>query len=161
MVGLELVDKKQIITVIKQNIEDFQDALKNQRIEPEELVDHAKLRAFMQSLGHEGFAGILLGYGRDNAWLYYKSLQNNLAVWPMVSAWAEEELVNLEQLNQRIMAFQPWELADLFYPRFACDPQSEETHRLKQTYRKEREKIIQYFEGKDLVEAALSLFNQE
>jgi hypothetical protein len=49
-------------------------------------------------------------------------------------------------------------LAKIRFCRFTCDPESEETKQLKSTYRKEREKIIQYFDGKDLVEAALSLF---
>ena len=78
----------------------------------------------------------------------------------MVSAWPEEEIVNLEQLNKRIQSFQTWEVTDLFYPRFACDPQSEETKKVKQIYREEREKILKYYEGKDLVEATLNLFSQ-
>jgi hypothetical protein len=161
IVGLTLVDKKQMIALVREHFEDFQDALKNQGIEPEELIDHAKLWAFMRCLGDEEFAGTLLGYGRGNARLYAKWRESDSSVCPMESAWPEEQLVNLEQVNQRTMAFQPWELSDMFYPRFACDPESEETKQLKVTYRKEREKIIQYFEGKDLVEAALSLFNQE
>jgi len=158
---LNVVNKHELVAVVKQHLEDFQDVLTSHGIKVEELIENEKILAFMKCLQHEGFSGTLLGYGRDNAWLYYKYRQINPLEWPMVSAWQEEELVNLERLNQRTAAFQPWELSDVFYPRFSCDPQSEETKQLKATYRAEREKIIQYFEDKDLVEAGLSLFTQE
>jgi hypothetical protein len=48
------------------------------------------------------------------AMLYAKWRECDLSVSPMGSAWPEEQLVNLEQVNQRIMAFQPWELSDMF-----------------------------------------------
>ena len=79
----------------------------------------------------------------------------------MVSAWPDEESVNLEKLSQKDLSFQPWDLYDLFYPRFACDPESDETKQLKRTYKEEREKIVKYYEGKDVVEATLSCLVQQ
>ena len=160
IVGFSVTNKVQFIKTVKQHLEDFQGILQQQAIEPEDLADNAKLRAFMKCLTHNGLSGTVLGYGRDNAWLYRK-YYDSPEEWPMISAWPEEEIVNLDQLNERTMAFQSWQLEDLFYPRFACDPNSEETKELKRIYREEREKIIQYFQGKDLVEAALNLFNQK
>ena len=158
---LAIIDKIKLIRTVKLYLNDFQAVLKSQAITPEDLIDNIKLRQFMKGLTHVGFEGTLLGFGRDNAWLYDKCRDENPAEWPMTSAWPEEEIVNLEELNRKTFAYEPWELSDLFYPRFACDPNSEETKQLKQTYRKEREIIVKYYEGKDIVEATLSLFNQK
>lgn len=160
IVVLTLIDKIKFIKTVKQHLEDFQAVLLKQAIAPEELSDNGKLRRFLKGLNHEGFSGTLLGFGRNNAWLFYKYRGMDLEEWPMVSPWPDEEIVNLEKLNQKDISFQPWDLSDLFYPRFACDPQSEETKQLKQTYREERGEIVKYYEGKDLVEATLSLFNR-
>ncbi len=159
IVDLTLVDKMKLIRIVKQHSKDFQVLLQNETMQPEDLLDHENLHRFLKNLNNNGLFGTILGFGRNNAWLYdnyYNQPDKRL----MVSAWPEEELVNLDQLNQQTQAFQSWELSDLFYPRFACDPNSEETKQLKQTYREEREEIVKYFEGKDLVEATLSLFNQ-
>jgi len=173
IVDFRLIDKMQVIKIVKQHLEDFQPLLQNELLEPEDLLDNDKLHKFIQKLDHNGLFGTLLGFGRENAWLYRKYCEPlrdsgawfrgelNSENWPMISAWPEEELVNLDQLNQRTADFQPWQLEDIFYPRFACDPESEETKQLKQTYREEREKILKYYEGKDIVEATLSLFNQK
>jgi hypothetical protein len=160
VVGFRLVDKKKVVQIVRLHREDFQELLQIQSIEPEDLFDYKKMGTFLSNVKHEGLIGTLLGFGRNNAWLFatYKGIDPKER--PMISAWPEEELVNLEQLNQRTFAFQSWQLSDLFYPRFACDPKSEETQQLKQSYRKERDAIIAYFEGKDLVESVLSLFNQ-
>ncbi len=161
IIGLRLIDKKKMAQVVKKNMEDFRQILHAQAIEADDLFDNIKLRRFLKALDHDGYLGTLLGFGRDNAWLYHKYRGMDLAKSPMVSPWPEEEVVNLEKLSQKDITFQPWDLSDLFYPRFACDPDSEETKQLKQTYRQEREAIVKYYEGKDVVEATLSLFNQK
>jgi hypothetical protein len=172
-VCLTLIDKVKFIKIVKQHLEDFQTVLQNQSMAPDDLLDNKKLDTFTMCLTNDGLIGTVLGYGRENARLYQKYHEPLVTSgawcrgevdsenWPMISAWPEEELVNLDQLNQRTADFQPWQLEDIFYPRFACDPESEETKQLKQTYREEREKILKYYEGKDIVEATLSLFNQK
>jgi len=159
VVVFALIDKIKFIKMIKHHREDFQGALQIQAIEPDALLDNENLYQFIKNLTHEGLIGTVLGFGRDNAWLFHKyhhkmDSKDN----PMVSMWLDEEGVNLEQLNKKTLSFEPWGLSDLFYPRCACDPQLEETKQLKRTYQEEREKIIHYYEGKDVVEATLSLF---
>lgn len=165
IVVLTLIDKIKLIKVVKDHLGDFQSALKNQSIEPEDLTDNAQLYTFLKTLNQDGmgeaFSGTLLGFGRDNAWLYHKYRETNLAEWPMVSMWADEQDAQLEQINAKILSFKPWDISDLFYPPFACDPLSEETKQLKQIYKNEKEKIIEYYKGKDVVEATLSLLNQK
>lgn len=164
LMTLMLVDKIKVIKTVKQHLEDFQPTLKKHGLEPEDLIDKDKLYAFLKydpdDRNPDLFGGTLFGYGRDNAWLFSKYREMNSEEWPLTTPWPEEEFVNLEHLNQRTLSFQPWDLSDLFYPRFACDPLSEETRRLKQTYREEREKIIEYYQDKDVVEASLNLLNQ-
>ncbi len=160
IVDLILVDKKKVAAVVKGHFEDFRQVLKNLEMTPEDLLYKENMRVFLKSLQHNGLFGTILGFGRENAWQFFRYQEIDPKERPMVSAWPEEEIVNLEQLNKRIQSFQTWEVTDLFYPRFACDPQSEETKKVKQIYREEREKILKYYEGKDLVEATLNLFSQ-
>lgn len=160
-VCLALLDKVKIINVVKRNLSDFREVLESLSIEPEELSKNEKLYSFIFNLNNDCLIGSVLGFGRDNACLFDKYNKMNLDQWPLTSPWPDEESVNLEKLNQKEITFQPWDLSDLFYPQFACDPDSEETKQLRQTYRQEREEIIKYYEGKDVVEATLSLLNQK
>lgn len=154
------VDKVKLITVVKQHVEDFQEVLQSLGIDPEELYDNENLHQFFKGLNSDGLYGIVLGFGRDNAWLFEKYSRVDLQDSPMMSMWPEEDEAWLEKINKKDLSFQAWDSSDLFYPCFACDPESEETRQLRQTYREEREKIIAYYEGKDVVEATLSLLSQ-
>lgn len=158
IVCLILVNKPNLIKTVKENIEDFQITLKNCELIPDHLFQDDKLYVFLSSLHHDGLRGTLLGYGRNNAWQFFQYQNKDPNERPMRSAWPDEEILNLERLNKKIASFQSWDLFDLFYPRFACDPNSEETLQLQKTYREEREKIIHYYKDKNLVEATLSLF---
>jgi hypothetical protein len=156
-----VVDKLKLKKIVEQNLEDFQAVLHSLAMQPDDCIDNKKLDEFlMLCCNQEDLIGMLLGFGKQNAQLFCKYKGTPLDERPLISAWPEEESINLEKLIQKDLTFDPWDISDLFYPRFVCDPQSEETKQLKQTYRAEREKIIQYFEGKDIVEATLSLFNQ-
>ncbi len=160
IVCLILVDKVKIIKIVQQYFSDFQDTLEAQRIEPWELSNNEKLYLFLKNLKDDGLIGTVLGFGRDNACLYQKYGRMDPQERPMSSIWSDEDDAWLERTGQKDLSFQPWDPSDLFYPLFACDPESEETKHLKQTYREEREKIVKYYEGKDVVEATFSLLNQ-
>jgi hypothetical protein len=160
-VCLTLVDRLKLTKIVEQNLEDFQAVLHSLAMQPDALIDHEKLDGFsMLCCAHDDLIGMLLGFGKQNARLFCKYKDTCLEERPLISAWIDEESMHLEKLSQKDLTFEPWDVSDLFYPRFVCDPQSEETKQLKQTYRAEREKIIQYYAGKDIVEATLSLFNQ-
>lgn len=160
IVVLIVADKKKLFKSVMNHLEDFQIVLHNEGINPEELIDEEKLHRFLIGVNTDGLIGTILGFGRDNSWLFEKARKLNTEEWPLASSWEELEEAHLEQLNEKDRSFKPWDISDLFYPPFACDPNSEETKELKQTYREEREKIIKYYEGKDVVEATLSLLNQ-
>lgn len=160
-VCISLVDKVKLINTIRSNFEDFQPVLKDQGITPEELADNEKLYSFLKNLKSVGLNGILLGYGRNNGLFFEKYKGRSEDESSMASMWPDEDDAWLERINEKDRSFQSWDLSDLFYPRFSCDPDSEETKQLKQTYRQEREEIVKYYEGKDVVEATFSLLNRK
>lgn len=159
IVVLTVIDKVKLIRIVEEHQKDFRDVLTAQAIEPQELLDNKKLWYFIKSLNHDGLIGTVLGYGRDNAWLYRQYAGVDPNVRPLIPMWSDEEDRQLEAVNQKLLSFQPWDFSDLFYPTFMCDPESEETSELRKIYREEREKIIDYYAGKDIVEATLSLLN--
>jgi len=114
---------------------------------------------FVKSLEGDSLNGFVLGFGKNNTALYQKSSEMNLPDWPMVSMRVDEDDKQLKRLHEKELTFQSWDTSDLIYPYFACNPESEETKLLRQTYREKRGKIIGYFKGKNVVEATLSLFN--
>lgn len=159
-VVLTLIDKIALIQAVEENFDDFHVSLDEQAISPQDLLDDQKLYAFIKSLTHNGLQGTALGFGRNNAWLFHKHYEKRTTPWPLSSPWPEEEESHLDQLNQKALSFQPWDPSDLFYPLFACDPESEETKSLKQAYKAKREEIVTYYKGKDIVEATLTLLNR-
>lgn len=161
IVCLALVDKEKIIKIVNKHSSDFQEILQKLKMEQEDLFNNEKLYQFLKNLTSDGLIGTVLGFGRDNAHLYEKYAKMDPRERPMSTIWSDEHDAWLEQLGNKDLCLQPWDTSDLFYPLFACDPESEETRQLKQTYKGEREKIIKYYEGKDVVEATLSLLNQK
>ncbi len=151
-----IVDKVKLIQTVSQYRDDFQQLLEALQAEPNDLLDDRKLRSFLASLHGDQLIGTLLGYGRENAFLFnrYRKDKVDPVNRPMIGAWQEFESDYLEQIARKNGA---WTLADLFYPTFVCDPNSSETAELKKVYREDRENILTYFEGKDLVGATLSL----
>lgn len=159
-VVLTIVNKTRLIEVVNQHRPDFQKNLEDLCITPEDLIENDKIQLFLEGFLTNGQIGTLLGYGRDNAHLFELYEKTNPSQRPMASMWFEEEDEWIERINDKDTSFQPWEISDIFYPPFACDPNSKETRQLKETYREEREKIIKCYEGKDIVEVTLSLLSR-
>lgn len=159
-VWFALVNKSRLSDIINLHLDEFQGIFRELNMTPDELYANGNLKLFLDSLHDDRLIGIVLGYGRNNSAQYQKFREINAQEWPMVSMWADEDKQHEEKIYEKNLSFQPWDLSDLFYPYCACDPKSEETNQLKQTYRGEREKIVKYYEKKDVVEATLSLFNQ-
>lgn len=163
IVVLVLVDKIKLMEIVDNHSDDFKEILETQKISPQELMIEDNLYLFLKSIHSEGLLGTLLGFGRDNAWLFQKYKETNLSPLdrPMNGAWEDQEKGYLEKICKKTRSFYPWDVSDLFYPPFACNPNSEETKEIKKRYEEDREKIIQYYQGKDIVEATLNLFNQK
>ncbi len=154
---LTLIDKVKFNNMVQKHAEDFEPLLQKQG----DLLDNENFISFLQaSCQNHYLAGILLGFGKENARLYAEQDKTYPEGYTLSSPWPEEQAANLDMLNENDRSFTPWDLSILFYPRFACDPLSEATKQLKRTYEAEREQIIAYYKGKDVVEATLSLLNQ-
>lgn len=151
-----LANKKNISHLVDQYKEDFQQIL-GEELNLErwfQEVGHKPL--FIEILHrHEGLIGSLLGYGRENAWLFWKRAQGEDIT---ISGVWERELQDhgLAQLTLWDYLFHNAK-EKLFYPPFVGDPFSQETQQLKNEYQLTRNKIIQYYEGKDFLEATLQL----
>lgn len=106
-----------------------------------------------QLKSHEALIGIILGYGRENAWLFHSSSQQQKRELPPL--WEQEIKEGL--LNQ----FQGKTIAEqLGYPQFIAHLTSDETKMLKEDYRQVREMILQTYEGKDFLETTLTCISQ-
>ena len=159
IVWFALINKKKLVDMVKLHLDDFKTPLQELGINPEQLAENEICLHFIKKLKSEYLIGILLGFGQKNASLYDRYCTNFSADWPLISMWHDEDEEHLRRIHEKEFSCLSWDLTDLFYPYFACDPHSEETKLLKNIYREEREKIIHYFEGKEVVEATLSLFN--
>ncbi len=143
-----IANKREVDRVLRENITDFSSM---QNLELKTL--------FKESLQkHDGFLGTLLGYGRENAWLFYQREHNLLK--PVFS----EELHQLfESKNASLHYSFAWPDVNmseiLMYPSFMADMTSSETQRLKTEYLQNRQQIIDFYEGKDFLEATFSLIN--
>jgi hypothetical protein len=149
-----LINKKLFSSLIEHHQNDFQE-------DAEFLLKEAKNKPFLMEVlhKHEGLIGILLGYGKTNARLFWerqRGRQINIScVWEK-----EVEQQMLTQLNfwHSLFASHHRKIEDdLFYPSFMGDPNSLETQTLKEEYRMTRDRIIHYYQGTDCLEASLRL----
>jgi hypothetical protein len=98
--------------------------------------------------------GIVLGYGRDNSWGFLKSVEKKE---PLGCVW-DEVNTKYEGIRTRLGAIDiEGCLALESCPSFAGIPDSEESLMLKKEYLLTRQKVIDYYKGKDFLEATLSL----
>jgi hypothetical protein len=153
-----LADRPQVAAETAKHESDFRLIL-GENFHRDILADIEKKPFFSETLKqHDGLIGTLLGYGRDNAWLYaerdVKPLIELFGIW--------EPEIDQFMLAQLSIDFTRWFKSEplstlLFYPSFVADPNSEETVALKTKYRAARQKILDYYEGKDFLEATLFL----
>jgi hypothetical protein len=112
---------------------------------------------------HEGLIGTLLGYGRNNAWLFQqRAIGEDTS---LTSFWdVTEEGSALEKIygwKSLISSDSKTIASELFIPLFLVDPCSEETELLRNSYRNARISILKIYEGKDFLETTLSLLMED
>jgi hypothetical protein len=157
---LVLVDRSQFNQVVQENANNFQSILHLDPCNPAQLLELANYQSFVYEVLRDNnfLLGIILGYGRENARLFQEYSQGkNIVLEPIWDLAAMDQI--LDHWNRKSY-FEHWNLSDLFYPSFVSDKESEETRTLRDKYAKARETIVQYYEGKDFLEATFSLLNQ-
>jgi hypothetical protein len=155
-----LVNKEKAASLVRCYEQDFCTILQKDKVSIEDLLEQAKSQPLLHKVlkKHEGLVGTLLGYGRENAWLFHRrSLGENIS---LSSAWdAKPQIEILNKLHGWTSFFGNTNediFAELFCPNFAADLESQETEQLKESYSSCREKIIAAYKGKDFLDTTLS-----
>ena len=71
-----LINKQAFLERVRDHEGDFRDVLRESFSTPEALLKACETQSFLDVLqNHKGLIGTLLGYGRDNSWVYYRRSQ--------------------------------------------------------------------------------------
>jgi hypothetical protein len=155
------IDKKKFAETIRAHKGDFEQILQAEDINGERLLQQATHTPLLKTIlkSHDGLIGTLLGYGRNNAWLYEEKKRGSQI--SMVSIC--EPIIYSFFANRPKLAWTYFGILEkdlslvLGYPTFLADPNSVETKTIKQDFIHTREKILSYYEGKDFLEATFDL----
>lgn len=149
-----IINEDDFNVIVNKNKKDFQEVLCREIVDGFQLIQEAKNRSLIDEVlqGHQGLIGIVLGYGRDNAWQFLEGCKNRMA-----TSWVWEGTdISYHDLESNIL------LTDYFLsrcscPSFAGDPHSVESIGLKRDYTLAKQKVLAYYKNKDFLEATLSL----
>ncbi len=160
-VSIFFINKMRVDEIIRNYSNDFQSILKDAEFCYGQFMADAKNSSLFNGTlkGHEGLIGTLFGYGRENAWLFEERDNGK----PVVLKYPWERDVEEFYMKQPYITWQYLGVhsdlisENLGYPGFVANPDSEETKQLKQKFLATRKKIIDYYAGKDFLEATLSI----
>lgn len=146
-VSVFLINKSLFASTINKHLNDFQRIL-NRQIDGDTLLKELIISKNLEPIiSHDGLFGTLLGFGRDNSFLYYnKSLCETHA----------EKCQFIK--NHHLDLF--WNEAENYLPHlpnFIADITSKETESLKKGYLSLMEKISAYYQDKDFLFATLMM----
>jgi hypothetical protein len=155
-VSIFLVHKQSFDKVIIEHKTLFQDLLDRQITDSSDLLNEAKYIPFEDEIlkGNQVLLGIVLGYGQNNAEMFVESCKT---LTPTSWVWSEEEWGEIWAGVPTGMTKTDYYLNQYSCPSFAGDPVSEESMELKKRYLEAKEQILDYYQGKDILEATLSL----
>ena len=169
-----LINKHAFLNKIDENIDYFKKALGSKVTSKQVYEDCLKSRDLFQDVlkNHEGLIGILLGYGRTNAELFYRKLQitnttssreftisKNLIPSNGFATIDEE----YKDIDSRLSFFNDLSANDfnpisLPLPGFLADNSSNETKKIKSEYTKQYKKIIQAYKNEDFLNTTINQF---
>ncbi len=172
-----LINKYHFLKVIEENIEDFKKVLGNQATPQEILKQCLKGDAVFKDIlnHHDGLLGIVLGYGKHNAQLFFRraqiegvrdfekfSLAKNIIV-PSEGFQTLDEEYNY--VCKKLTFFDKGDIPDfnplcLTLPGFMADQDAPETHRLKHEYMKQYKNIIKKYQEGDYLEVTIRQLTQ-
>lgn len=141
---------------VKAHLSDFSEVLGRSCNSKEilEILMNPKHVDFHTIMEHERLLGILLGFGKNNAYLYEQRVKSrSLLGLTYQQSWEKYPLASFT--NEWPAWPRKWRL-----PGFACDPDTEETKQLKQHYQKARRIIRWTYFNRDRLEVTLALLSQ-
>lgn len=155
-ISILIVNEDRFNDVINQNKSDFQEVLCREIVDGFQLIREAKNRSLIDEVleGHQGLIGIVLGYGKDNSWQFHEGCKNHK---PIGWVWEEEDNYFSEETLESDITLTEYYLSLYSCPSFSGDSNSKESLALKTEYLLTKKKVMDYFKGKDFLEATLSL----
>jgi hypothetical protein len=151
---IALICPKLCCAAIQEHLADFQKILRKAYTSKEvlEILTHPQHDDFYTIIDHTRLMGILLGFGRNNAYLYeqYRGGGSRSGMGSKLSKEYPLEMFSNEW---------PWPGA-LLSPNFACDPNTEETQQLKKHYQKASRIVHWTYFLRNKLEVTLALLIQ-
>jgi len=163
---LLMINRKNLLNTLEEHIDDFKQVL-GPKITTESLFAQITGKEYLADVikNHEALLGILLGYGRNNSWLFHQkktiSLRLNGSKPPSKrDNFLEKEFAEIVQKTTFFSEDNHERKYILKNPRipllhFMADPNTKETKQLKEQYGKEREEMKNRFSKRSFVEATL------
>ncbi len=162
-VSIAILNKKNIKKIFEKNRDDFKRVL-GEEVTLEKFMAQIEQGEFEEAINcHEALLGILLGYGRNNSWLYYKMrrLSWKLEELPFSLEKREALQIELTGLKEQLGFFCSERVHPISFtlrnyfslPRFRADLNSLETRELREQYENDREKIKRILDKHSLTEA--------
>jgi hypothetical protein len=174
-VELVLIHKKHVIQIMKQHLSDFQKVM-GEKITPLELLSRYQkgdVALFDLLKEHHGLLGILLGFGKRNAWLYQKrerisedfypfTLKTHPYPSPGFKTLAEERAYYQNTLTGAFTHENSRKCFKFLYvPGFVADPESTETQELQKKYLQQRSFIHAIYSHGNFLETTLKRLSGE
>ena len=150
LIRLDLCSSK-----IEEHLADFCEVLGRscESSEVLEILTHPERAEFHQILSRDRLLGILLGFGRNNAYLYEEYLPQRSLMLEDPQSASKDPLASFT--NEWPFWPRKWRL-----PGFACNPTTKETKQLKKHYQEARRIICWTYFGRDDLEVTLALLTQ-
>lgn len=134
---ISIINHQNFVEVVSKHLNTFQSIIKK-KLDPKEILEEyvkGEGEVFQIIHDHHGLLGILLGYGKDNAWQFL----NNA---PLSS------LVDLKSLNFENMD-------EILPPNFGVIENTVETKMLRESYFQQKEKINEIYQSDLFLEIVL------
>ncbi len=168
-----LINKNAFIQKIQQHANDFKRILQRE-VRPEELLKEGISRPLLSDIlmNHDTLIGILLGYGRDNAYLFHQKsqlssdeeIEDFCEKFQFGSVWTDEEFEELRKkfdsvgwISSYITGSHMRNLDLMTLPGFGGVFACPETQHWRKHYLETKKAIIEFYEDKDFLETTLRL----
>jgi hypothetical protein len=154
-----LINKTGFEQIVKKYQQDFSKVVKRD-INAKELLDcftDADCNFSKKLRRHPALLGILLGYGRDNAWLYHRWIESKRNVIHLLERARNLSAMQVGPIVLASFAELPYLgfSEPILLPSFFCDPKSAETKELWKKYTSQRSRMVQEYLKGDFLEITL------
>lgn len=142
-IKITIIHKKHFLQKIRDHLDDFKAVLGNQ-ITPKEILQRCQYEDISDILHHhDGLLGTLLGFGRNNSWLFYKLYtENDETIESQLQSFTEGDILDFNPLFMTL-------------PGFRAVPNDPETVQLKESYLKQYKNIIHHYQKGNFLEITL------